>query len=344
MTGTGTSSIPRSSADPRGRLVGWVQLLLLAGSAVALLLLYHKLGVTDVGYDPDRATTSVFVWLGERWYGDFHFTGYAYSHYIPLLALGLIWLRRRSLAAEPRRASAVGFAFVLLALFLHWVGMKAEQTRLSLLSLILMSWAVPYFLYGPGVARRLLFPCALLVLALPLNFFDSLTYPLRTFTAAASGALLRGLGLPVEALGSRILVRPSAPAPGTGPEGWTESGFVFDVADSSSSIFALGLLLTLALLVAALAGRGGLRRALLVGSVPLLFVASHIARATLIVLAGHGVGIELGAAAWSIVSALLLLPLWALLLWLLHRALYADYAARLRALLAAHAAPPPRNW
>lgn len=341
MTSVDTTIDPhRAAPAPRG--TAWISGLLLAGSGVALFLLYHELGVTDIGYDPQRATSSVFQWLGERWLGDWRATRYAYSHLVPLISLALVWRLRRRLMAAPRQWSAHGFLMVLLALFMHWVGMKAEQTRLSLLSLVVMTWAIPYFLHGRAVARLLLFPCAFLVLALPLNFFDSLTFPLRMFIATASSALLQGVGLTTSRIGSLLVVGGS---PGAGEAPATESPTLFlDVSDDSSGIFALGALTAIALLVAYLSGRGAWRRGLFVAAVPVVFVVAHILRVTLVAATFAALQVTPSPRLLTLVSTLLLLAAWDLLLWGLHHLLHADHAARLRRALAAHAPPPPRNW
>lgn len=340
---TSTSTTPMSPSG--GTVLIWLRALLLAGSGAAIFLLYHKLGVTDIGYDADRATSSVFVWLGERWLGDWRITRYAYSHYIPFISLFLVWRARGRLAAAARSPSVLGFLLVLLALFLHWAGMKAEQTRLSLLSLILLLWAIPYFLRGRATARVLFFPCAFLVLALPLNFFDSLTFPLRMVVAIVSTALLQGMGIPVVRSGSLLSVGSGAAddgAPGT--MALLEPRFTLEVVDPSSGIFALGSLLAVALLVAHLTVRGGWRKSAFVIATPLIFVMGQVLR---IVLIGPLFAV-LGAAPSPVhiasASAAIQVGAWALLLWGLHRALHANPAARLRQLLTAHAPPPPRNW
>jgi exosortase len=142
---------------------------------------------------------SLFLWLRSRWFGD-----YAYGMFLPFASLFALWHRRREIAAAPRRADWRGLAVILLALFLHWIGVLAQQPRISVAGLILLLWGLPFYLYGYGVARWLLFPCGYLFLSIPLNFIDSMTAPLRLFATAAAAGIVNGFGLEVQRIGSGL--------------------------------------------------------------------------------------------------------------------------------------------
>lgn len=142
---------------------------------------------------------SLFLWLRSRWIGD-----YAYGMLLPFASLAALWMRRREIAAAPRRTDARGIPVVVLALVLHWVGVLAQQPRISVAGLILLLWGLPFLIYGYGVARWLLFPCGYLFLSIPLNFIDSMTAPLRLFATAVSAGILNGFGLEVQRVGSGL--------------------------------------------------------------------------------------------------------------------------------------------
>jgi len=72
----------------------------------------------------------------------------------------------------------------------------------------------------------LIFPCAYLIFCIPLNFLDTISFPLRIFAASASTSILNGLGIAAERSGSAIY---------SGAAG----GFNFDVADPCSGIRSL---------------------------------------------------------------------------------------------------------
>jgi exosortase len=180
------------------RLSGGAQLEIAFWSVVAGLLffLFHLHGNSQ-----EIATCghSLFRWLDSRWVGD-----YAYCQFLPLASLVVLWWRRKDIAAAPQRADFRGAPVILLALFLHWVGVLAQQPRLSVVALIFLMWSLPFLLYGYGVARWLLFPCGYLFLAIPLNFIDSMTAPLRLFATAAAAGILNGFGLHVQRIGAGL--------------------------------------------------------------------------------------------------------------------------------------------
>lgn len=89
-----------------------------------------------------------------------------------------------------------------------------------------MLWGLPFLLYGYRFARELLFPCGYLFLAIPLNFIDSMTAPLRLFATAASAFLLNGLGLKVVRVGAGLYSGAGNP-------------FAFNVAPECSGLHSL---------------------------------------------------------------------------------------------------------
>ena len=178
------------SAAARMDIVFW------SVAAGGLFFLFHLHGNSQ---EIATCRRSLFLWLRSRWVHD-----YAYGMFLPLASLAAVWMRRREIAAAPRRSNAWGTLAVALALLLHWLGVLAQQPRVSAAGFILLLWALPFLLYGYGVARWLLFPCGYLFLAIPLNFIDSMTAPLRLFATAASSAILNGCGLEVQRVGSGL--------------------------------------------------------------------------------------------------------------------------------------------
>ena len=164
---------------------------------------------------------SLFLWLRSRWVDD-----YAYCMVLPLASLAAVWMRRREIAAAPRRADGRGAFVVAFALFLHWAGVLAQQPRVSAVGFIVLLWGLFFLIYGYGLARWLLFPCGYLFLAIPLNFIDSMTAPLRMFATAVSAGLLNGFGLHVTRVGAGLF---SA----------ADNSFAFNVAPECSGLRSL---------------------------------------------------------------------------------------------------------
>jgi exosortase len=91
--------------------------------------------------------------------------------------------------------------------------------------LVVLTWGVPFYLFGWQVAKQLIFPCTYLIFCIPLNFLDSITFPLRMLVTVIATVLLNGLGIPVERVGSGIHS--------------LTGGFDFDVAAPCSGLRSL---------------------------------------------------------------------------------------------------------
>lgn len=190
-----------------------------------LYVLFHIQGNSIAVY---AYTTSAFRWMVDFWMSKAMFQGVDYSHgfLIPVVSAVAIWQRRRALVRAPKRTAWLGLATIVLALLMHWVGAKTQQTRLSLMALILLLWGIPWYLGGWQVARLLIFPLAYLIFCIPLNFLDSLTFPLRMMAVSVSTTLLNGIGIAAWRNGSAIFSSAAG-------------GFNFDVADPCSGIRSL---------------------------------------------------------------------------------------------------------
>lgn len=168
-----------------------------------VFVLFHLQGNTT---DTNRFGRSAVLWMIGYW-NDSALVGdndYSHGWLIVPAAIFLVWRSRDELRAATRSTSTTGLALIVLALFMHWVGAKAQQTRLSLMALALLLWALPYYFYGWRVAKKLLFPCAFLGFCIPLNFLDGVTVPLRKFAAFSSEILLNGFGCAVTRTGTQL--------------------------------------------------------------------------------------------------------------------------------------------
>jgi exosortase len=263
------------AALPREDLVKAALWALIVGLMFAL---FHFQGNTT---DTRAFGRSAILWMIERWSDDTT-TGSDYSHgwLIPVAALAAVWMKRGELARAPREVSRIGLSVVILGLLIHWLGAKAQQTRFSLGGLVILIWGLPYYFCGWQVARLLIFPCAYLIFCIPLNFLDSITFPLRLFAASVSTALLNGLGLAAERSGSAIYST-------------VAGGFSFDVADPCSGIRSLVAMAALTSFYAHLTQRTLLRKWLLFLSAIPLAIVGNIARITSVALTAEAFGEEI---------------------------------------------------
>lgn len=248
------------------------KLLLAAVMAGLGFVLFHLEGNTT---DMTVYGRSAVLWMVHRW----NDSGGDFSHgwIIPFVSIGILWYRRREIAAAPRSVSHVGLAIVILALLLHWFGAKAQQTRLSLMGLVLLLWGVPFYLYGWKLAKEIVFPCAYLIFCIPLNFLDSLTFPLRMFVTVMTTGVLNGLGIAAERSGSAIY-------------SLAAGGFHFDVADPCSGLRSLLAMTALTAVYAYLTQKTPLRKWILfLSSIPLAIIG-NMARITTVALVAQAFG------------------------------------------------------
>lgn len=222
---------------------------------------------------------SALLWVLSRWRDPASYGGMDYSHgfLIPLVSIAVLWTKRKELAAAPRRVSMSGLVVVILALLMHWIGAKSQQTRLSLFGMLLLFWGVPFYLCGWEVAKLLIFPCAYLIFCIPLNFLDSLTFPLRIFSTIISTGILNGLGIEAERSGSAIYSKAAG-------------GFNFDVADPCSGIRSLLAMTALTAVYAYWTQKTILKKWILFFSSIPLAIIGNIARITTIALVAEAFG------------------------------------------------------
>ncbi len=197
--------------------------------------LFHLMGsVPNLG-DWGR---SALVWMVKRWNDQGISMGsgdYSHGVLVPIAALYVVWIQKDALIRADKKSSALGLAFVCLALLGHYMGVKTQHTRLSLLALIGLLWSIPYYLFGWQVAKRLIFPCSFLIFAIPLNFLNGLTYELRKVNTIVSVNILQFLGLDVKQVGTGIF----------GPPYNASATLKLDVADPCSGIRSLTSMMAL---------------------------------------------------------------------------------------------------
>lgn len=216
----------------------------------AAFAIFHYLGNT---VDTGKWSRSALVWMVKRWRDSGIAMGsgdYSHGFLVPLASLYVVWTQRDELLRAPKRMNALGLVFIVICLILHYLGVKGQTTRLSLLALIGLIWSVPFYFYGWQVAKRLIFPCAFLIFAVPLNFLEKLTFPLREINTDVSAAVLRGLGMDVQAKGTAIF----------GPPYNATAELRLDVADPCSGIRSLTAMMALTAIYGYLVMRGFWRK------------------------------------------------------------------------------------
>lgn len=233
-----------------------------------LMVLFHLQGNTT---EVKQYGNSIFYWIIKKW----STPGGTMSHgwLIPVASLWLVWRQRKALAAAPRQASYTGLAFIMLALLLHWAGLRVQQSRLNALAFIGLAWSIPLYLYGRHIGNRLLFPCAFLLFCIPWNFLNGITFRLRLVATTLASHSANGLGIAVTRIGTGIHSDPAG-------------RFSFDVADPCSGLRYLVALSALTALYSHLTQKGRTRQwTLFLLAIPIAILANTARITSLIVVA-----------------------------------------------------------
>jgi exosortase len=173
------------------------------------------------------------AYMADNWWND---PNYSHGFLVPLVAAYLLWRDRGGLRQAAGGPNAWGLVVMAAGLLILVAGLVGHEFFLRRFSLIPVLWGLTLTAWGWGLARRVWFPAAYLVLMIPLPYvvYDSVAFPLRLLAASFAGWVLRLTGLPVLVEGN-VIHLPNA---------------VLDVVDACSGIRSLVSLLAVGLLLA----------------------------------------------------------------------------------------------
>ncbi len=228
-------------------------------------------------------TASVFWWWGWQW-----FNPDSESQHGPVilaLAGGGFWRNLKGARGEGQEATIVGKIWpavgaMVVGLGLHLLGYAVQQTRISIVALLLFSWGVLRLAGGERWGRAAVFPLALLVFAIPMGALDAVGFHLRVVVIATTEVLAHGVGIDVVRNGTQLFA----------PDG----SYQYDVAAACSGVRSLMALLALSALVGYLGLRSNWRRgAVFLLALPLT-VVGNVVRISAVVFAGEWIGQNAG--------------------------------------------------
>lgn len=147
--------------------------------------------------------TPILIGLGQDW---IHDSNYSHGFLVPLVSGFFVWQRRKALAALPASPSNVGLLGVLAAAALLVVGTAGAEVFTQRVSLLVFLGSSVVFLGGWAWFRKLAFPLAFLLLAIPMPYvlYYSLTGPMQGLAARAAITGLRVIGVPALSQGNII--------------------------------------------------------------------------------------------------------------------------------------------
>lgn len=277
----------RVSATTRAR--SWVAAGVCAGAG---LVVFQFFGNATRGYVD---TASVFWWWVSQWLDLQAETEHGW------LVLGIsAWVLGRNLkgaqSGEPRAESRregrevrgsgesaselAAYGVMALALGLHAVGFVAQQTRVSIVAVLLFAWGVLRLGGGKRWGDAAMFPLGFLLFAVPLNVLDSVGFWLRLWVIDAAGPIARAGGIEVVRSGTQLFA----------PDG----RYQYDVAAACSGVRSLMALAALSLLVGYLNFRTWWRRGLMLALCFPLTYLGNVTRIAAIIYAA-----QIGGQTWG---------------------------------------------
>jgi len=183
-------------------------------------------------------------------------------------------------AGENGPARMEALAAMVGGLALHLLGYAVQQTRLSIVALLIFAWGVTVLAGGRRRGRAAMFPLAFLVFAIPVDVLDTLGFYLRLGVVGVAYRAARAVGLDVIRNGTQLL----------SPHG----AYQYDVAAACSGVRSLMALAALSLLVGYLSLRTWRARLLVLGlCVPYAF-AGNVVRTVAIILSAEWFGQRAG--------------------------------------------------
>ena len=118
---------------------------------------------------------------------------------VPFFSLFLLWDKRRTLASMRLQPSWAGLPVVVLGCITLLLGVYGAELFLSRTSLVLLIAGLVWMLCGRAILRAVLFPLAVLLLAIPFPtiLFSQITFPLQLLASQLASSALPLFGVPV---------------------------------------------------------------------------------------------------------------------------------------------------
>lgn len=123
----------------------------------------------------------------------------SHGYLILPISLFLVWQNRERLTQYEPEGEKLGLVLILSGLSLYFVGVIAEISTLSNISLLFNVFGILLSILGRKITRVLIFPVIFLVFMIPVPdvIYVSLTAPLKLFVSAVSSNIMQLLGIPV---------------------------------------------------------------------------------------------------------------------------------------------------
>ena len=144
---------------------------------------------------------AVWPWAWMRFLSQYN---QEHSKLIPLIVLFLVWYHRKAIANAQKEGSNLGWLLLVGGILFYIIGARALQPRVSLFGFPFLIFGILLLLWGPQVARILLFPTALLFFMIPLEAIEQTTFRLQLLVIYVVTHLSYLFHIPIIAVGTSL--------------------------------------------------------------------------------------------------------------------------------------------
>jgi exosortase len=246
--------------------------LIFLGLLAAWCLLFRYFGWTSAMVGKSG---SLFGWMWDKWTDPANDS--SHGKLIPLVVVGLIWLRRQRLTDAVSGVWWPGLIGLAVALLLHVLGFVVQQPRISMVALFAGAWVLTGVVWGPKVLQEAFFPFVIFAFCVPMGgtFAQGLTLPLRVTAAKGAEFITKTLlDVSVVRIGTKLV----------DPSGVYGS---FDVAAECSGIRSFIALLAITTIFSVLTMKKWWKRAVMISATIPLSLICNILRVSTIILAAN---------------------------------------------------------
>lgn len=264
-----------------------IQATLLAASLATAIYFYffHRLWVLS--------SQSTVVWMQNAWMkaGGEQFHG----HFPPFVSVFLIWYHRGKIVAAAKAGSALGLVWVGIGLLLFVVGARCVQPRMAVLAIPILLYGSTLFLWGPRVARIVLFPFAFLLFMMPVEALQNLTFPLQFAITGSIEMLSRLVGVSIQSIGTTLTAR--------------DGSFNFEIAEGCSGVRSLAAMSMLTAIYVHLTQDTLWKKAVIFGASLIFAIVGNVGRLFTVILFARFISPEIAGGIYHDWSGFLFFPI-----------------------------------
>jgi exosortase len=143
--------------------------------------------------------------MAEQWWSD---PNYGHGFLVPLFAAYILWHERSRRREVPIHTSNWGFAIMLFAIGLLFLGTLGSEHFTARISFLILMSGIIVFLVGWKALRSVAFPVGYLVFMIPLPaiIYYQLTFPLQLLASRLGATGLVALGVPTVREGNLLIL------------------------------------------------------------------------------------------------------------------------------------------